>query len=135
MTFIPEDDRSYLAFELSPRNLAFTALVTIVTGLLFGVLPALRVSRVPLNMVFSGASGRVIGGRRGWLTRSVVVLQIAVSLLLVTGAGLFARTLSKLNAETGGFDRRTVVYGPILRAFSSTRPRGRARCLARFSSG
>ena len=113
LTFIPAQEHSYLLFHLSPRNLAFTALVTLATGLLFGVLPAMRVSRVPLNAVFAGATGRTIGGRRGWLTRSVVVLQVAVSLFLVTGAGLFARTLSKLNAETGGFDRRSVVYADI----------------------
>lgn len=113
LTFIPEENHAYLAFELNARNLAFTALVTIATGLLFGVLPAIRVSRVPLNAVFAGASNRGIGGRREWLTRSVVVLQIAVSLVLVTGAGLFARTLSKLNAETGGFDRRDLAYADI----------------------
>lgn len=112
LTFIPEEDHTYLAFHLSARNIAFTGLVTIVTGLLFGVLPAMRVARVPLNAVFAGGSSRVIG-RRGWLTRSVVVLQIAVSLFLVTGAGLFARTVSKLNAETGGFDRRGLAYADI----------------------
>ena len=113
LTFIPEEDHTYLVFRLSARNVAFTGLATITTGLLFGVLPAMRVARVPLNAVFASASSRVIGGRRGWLTRSVVVLQIAVSLFLVTGAGLFARTLSKLNAETGGFDRRGLAYADI----------------------
>jgi predicted permease len=113
LTFIPEDEHSYLAFHLSTRNLVFTALVTLTTGLLFGVLPALRVSRVPLNAVFAGASNRSIGGRRGRLTRAVVVMQVAVSLFLVASAGLFARTLSKLNAETGGFDRRSVVYADV----------------------
>lgn len=113
LTFIPEDEHSYLAFRLSTRNVAFTGLVTVATGLLFGVLPALRVARVPLNAAFAGASGRGIGGERGWLTRAVVVLQIAVSLFLMTGAGLFVRTLSKLNAETGGFDRRGLAYADI----------------------
>lgn len=113
LTFIPEEDHTYLAFRLSARNIAFTGLVTIATGLLFGVLPAIRVSRVPLNAVFAGASSRGSGGRREWLTRSVVVLQIAVSLFLVTGAGLFARTVSKLNAETGGFDRRDLAYADV----------------------
>jgi predicted permease len=113
LTFIPPEDHSYLSFELSPRNLAFTAFVTLTTGLLFGVLPAVRVARVPLNAVFAGATGRSIGGRRSALTRAVVVMQVAVSLFLVTGAGLFARTLSKLNAESGGFDRRSVVYANV----------------------
>jgi predicted permease len=113
LTFIPPEDHSYLLFELSRRNLAFTAFVTLTTGLLFGVLPAVRVARVPLNAVFAGATGRSIGGRRSGLTRAVVVVQVAVSLFLVTGAGLFARTLSKLNAESGGFDRRSVVYANV----------------------
>jgi predicted permease len=113
LTFIPEEEHSYLAFHLSTRNLVFTSVVTLATGLLFGVLPALRVARVPLNAVFAGASNRSIGGRRGRLTRVVVVMQVAVSLFLVTSAGLFARTLSKLNAETGGFDRRSVVYADV----------------------
>jgi predicted permease len=113
LTFIPEDQHSYLAFQLSTRNLVFTAAVTLATGLLFGVLPAFRVASVPLNAVFAAASARTIGGRRGWLTRTVVVMQVAVSLFLVTSAGLFARTLSQLNAETGGFDRRSVVYADL----------------------
>jgi predicted permease len=113
LSFIPPEEHSYLAFRVNARNLLFTAFVTMVTGVVFGALPALRVSRVPLNAAFTGASGRVIGGRRAWITRAVVVVQVAVSLILVTGAGLFARTLSKLNAESGGFNRKTVVYAQL----------------------
>ncbi len=113
LMFIPERDRAYLSFELGARNLAFTALITLATGLLFGVLPAIRVSRVPLNALLTRATGAAISGRKGRLTRVVVVAQIAVSLFMVSGAGLFVRTLSRLNAETGGFDRRAVVYGEV----------------------
>ena len=113
LMFIREADRPLLSFRLSYRNFVFTGAMTVLTVVLFGVLPALRVSRVPLNTVAGRVTGAAIGGRRSWLTRAVAVAQVAVSLFLVASAVLLGRTLANLNAESAGFDRHTVLYAEL----------------------
>jgi predicted permease len=90
------------------RILAFTAAVSLLTGVLFGLAPAFRASRVDLNPVLKENAGNVTsGGRRLQLGKSLVVAQMVLSLLLLIGAGLFLRTfqvsakwISDTNANT-----------------------------------
>ncbi|PWT95654.1 MAG: permease [Blastocatellia bacterium] len=89
--------------------LLFTAGVSMLAGILFGLVPALRASKTDLSsaMKEKNSTGRV----RLLLSPSsgMVVLQVALSMVLLTGAGLFARSLSKLQSEDVGFDRSNVL--------------------------
>ena len=86
------------------RVLGFTLIVTVVTAIVFGLAPALRAGSIdPLPALkATGGPGRAISRIR--LRRIFVVTQIAVSLVLLVAAGLFARSLAKLQAIDIGFD-------------------------------
>ena len=81
----------------------FTAAVTILTGVLFGLVPAIAASRAKVSHGLKETSQSVTRRRKGWGGRSLVAFQVALSTLLVIGAGLFLRTLASLNAVDVGF--------------------------------
>lgn len=89
--------------------LAFTAGVTFITGIIFGLVPALRSTRVDLNDSLRD-SGRVTSsGSKINLAKSLVIVQVAFSLLLVVGAGLFLRTLWNLQKVGLGYSKEKLV--------------------------
>jgi predicted permease len=90
------DSRVPLAVDPDWRIFAFTAAVSLLTGILFGLAPAVR-------------STRVAGRSSHTLDRILVVAQVALSVVLVTGAGLFVRTLQKLWNVNVGYDRENVL--------------------------
>jgi predicted permease len=99
-----------LAADIRPdlTVLGFTALVSMLTGLLFGLAPALRGSRVDVTAWLKGDA--LVGqGRKGRLrlgfAKALVALQTALSVLLLVGAGLFVRTLRNLENENLGFNQ------------------------------
>jgi predicted permease len=89
-------------FETDLRTLAFLAAVSMATGILFGLAPALRATRVSLADTLKDA-GRT-GSARGGAAKVLVAAQVAVSMLLLIGAGLFLRTLYNLKAQDVGFN-------------------------------
>jgi predicted permease len=110
-----------LDLEIDTRVLGFTALASLLTGLLFGLVPALRASRLDVLPILKGAGqGGQISGR-GHVSRFLVVSQVAVALVLSVGAGLFLRTLQNMKTFDVGFrpehvlqvsiDPRTAGYG------------------------
>jgi predicted permease len=103
---IMESGRADVQLNVSPdmRVMGFTALLSILTALLFGFFPALRASRADLTSALKegGANGESGGSRRA-LSRGLIVAQIALSLTLVVGAGLFLRSLRNLHAIDLGF--------------------------------
>jgi predicted permease len=93
--------------------LAFTVAVSLIAGLLFGLIPALRASRTDLATAMKEKSRT---GRRFWrfnLSSAMVVLQVGLSMVLLTGAGLFARSLLNLQSENVGFDRSNMLLAGI----------------------
>ena len=88
-----------LSLEPDARILAFTALVSVLTGVLCGLVPALRASRVDVVSGLKGQARGSIGGSH-WLRpgKILVVSQVALCLLLLFGAGLFVRSLQALEA-------------------------------------
>lgn len=92
------------------RVMAFTCFIALLTGVFFGLAPALRASRVELNEVLkeggrSGASGR--GGHR---TRKLLVVpEVALSLLLLIGAGLLIRSYHRVWNAYPGFNSHNVL--------------------------
>ena len=86
--------------------LLFTFGVAALTGVLFGLAPALRASRLDLASVMKDATTSVTAGReKHRLGNSLVVAQVAASLVLMVGAGLFVRTLENYEHENYGFNQ------------------------------
>jgi predicted permease len=99
----------FLDLTLDWRVLAFTSAVTVATATLFGIAPAFRASRVAPHEALKeqGRSGST--DRRFSLGNILVVVQVALSLVLVVAAGLFMRTFASLNTLNPGFDRDPVL--------------------------
>jgi predicted permease len=98
-----------LAIDLAPdaRVLAFTLIVALVTGAVFGLAPALQASRPDLSRSMRAESSG--GGRVRSRTRSLLVIgQVAMSLLLLSAAGLFLRALQRGRQVDPGFDASNV---------------------------
>ena len=89
--------------------LAFTVGVSIVAGLLFGLVPAVQASRGNLASAIKERTRLRTGFLRFNLSSLMVVFQVGLSMVLLTGAGLFARSLLKLQNENLGFDRNNVL--------------------------
>jgi len=95
-----------------PRVLAFTFLVSLATAILFGIAPALRGTRVDLTNSLKAGRGAVALGRNP-LAKTLIVSQVALSLVLLIGAGLFLRSLVKLAHVDTGFARDHVLLFAI----------------------
>ncbi len=95
---------------LDLRVLGFTAAVALGAGVLFGLVPAIRATRVNLNTALKDAVRAVSGGGRHLrLGNALVVVQVALSLVLLTGAGLVVRSLQRLQKLDAGFERQNVL--------------------------
>ena len=104
------NDPVSLTFSLDGRVLAFATAAAAFTGLLFGILPALRSTKVSLTSTMKGAPDNESRGRRGGRTeRLAVAAQLALSLVLLIVAGLFLRSFGKLATLDAGFDRSNVL--------------------------
>jgi putative ABC transport system permease protein len=101
-----------VVFNVAPdaRVLLFTTAVAVLTGVFFGLAPALRSSRLALATDLKGTANSVAGRGLGQrLNQSLVIAQVALSLVLLLGAGLFVRTLEKLKGQDAGFNRDNVL--------------------------
>ena len=84
---------SWIAFTMDYNVFGYFAALCILSGLLFGTAPALRASRANLNDVLKEGARSVGRHREGWLTALLVVFQFALTLVLLTGAGIFVHSL------------------------------------------
>jgi predicted permease len=102
---LPGDPTSQtLSATPDARVVAFTLALSVVTALLFGVMPALSATRPAVTSALKEESGSVAGGgRQARLRRSLVAAQVALSMLLLASAGLFARSLLNLRSVDTGF--------------------------------
>jgi predicted permease len=93
-----------LNVQLDLRVLTFTLGLSLVTGIMFGIVPALRATRLDLTPTLkeTGRNSSPIG--RSLLSRSLVVVQVTLSVLLLIGAGLLIRTLQNLHRVDTGFN-------------------------------
>jgi putative ABC transport system permease protein len=92
------------------RVLAFTAGLSLLTGVLFGLLPAVQLSRTDLNSVLRSEGRGSTGTRMRNLMRSALVMaQVALSMILLVGAGLLIRSFVQLRSVRPGFDPRNVL--------------------------
>ncbi len=96
--------------SIDTHVLAFTLLASLVTGVLFGLIPAFQASRTDLTSVLKEAGGRSGTGFRQNKARSLLVItEMALALILLIGAALLIRTYLALRAVDPGFDRHNVL--------------------------
>ncbi len=102
-------------FSVAPdgRVLAFTVLLSAFTALLFGLAPALRATSVDLNSSLKQSGRGVYSGSRFSVAKLLVAAQVALSLLLAVGAGLFVRSLQNLMNLDTGFQREHLLEARI----------------------
>jgi predicted permease len=100
-----------IPLQITPdaRVLAFTTTITVLTVFLFGTAPALRATGLDLAQSLKAARGVLSPGVRSRLARGLVAGQVALSVVLIAGAGLFLRSLSNLSDVDVGFDRHNVL--------------------------
>jgi predicted permease len=125
-------DRSF-PFVVGPdwRVLGFTICISLFAGILFGLAPALRSTRLDLTPALrESASGQPGGemrsGRRFYLGKALVAIQVALSIVVLIGAGLVVRTLRNLRSIHPGFDTRNLLLfsiDPTLEKYSDSKIR------------
>jgi predicted permease len=109
-----EQDQLFLDLSTDWPVLGFTAGMAVLTCVLFGLTPALRASRVaPTEAMKASGRGLTAGRGRFTLRRALVVAQVALSLVLVSGALLFSRSLGKLLAADVGFRQEGVLITQV----------------------
>src|SRR6185295_10403132 len=91
---VPEQMALATSLKLDVRILVFTIAVSIVTGIIFGLVPALQSAKFDLNDALKQGSGRVTS--TGRLRSSMIVFEVALSIVLLVGAGLLIQTLFQL---------------------------------------
>jgi predicted permease len=95
--------------KLDWRVLAFTMALSLLTGIIFGLAPAWRATKVDLTPALKDGVRSSSAASRSLLSRGLVVLQVALSLVLLVGAGLFVRTLLNLQRVDVGFNPRNLL--------------------------
>jgi putative ABC transport system permease protein len=94
---------------LDARGAIFTIALTLVTGVLFGLAPAWQAMHAPLSQVLGASGGRAVAGGAGTLRKALVVVEIALAVLLASGAGLLLRTLISLGQVDPGYHAANVL--------------------------
>jgi putative ABC transport system permease protein len=89
--------------------LGFTFLISLVTGILFGLAPALQASKPDLNQTLKEGGRTSAGAGRNRLRRALVVFEVASALVLLIGAGLMLKSFWRLSNVNAGFDARNVL--------------------------
>lgn len=105
------------------RVLSFVLVVTGLTGVVFGIAPALRATGVNVSAALKENS-RAVAGSRTLLSKLLLVFQVAISLVLLIAAGLFLRTLQNLRNVDVGFNTRNLVLfrvSPLLNRYDDAR--------------
>jgi predicted permease len=127
-------DTVFLDLPIDWRIIAFTAAVTVVTALLFGSAPALRAAHVQPNDVLKEQGRAVAGESRFGLGNLLVVVQVALSLVLIVAAGLFMRTFASLTGRNLGFDAAPVMVASLDLQRLNLDPKERLALYERFRS-
>ncbi len=100
----------YITWQVDARVVLYVMMVALGSGVLFGLAPAIQT--VKTNLVESlkdGARGSGVGGTRGRFRASLVVAEVALSLILLVGAALFVRSFMNLQTASAGFDTAPIL--------------------------
>src|SRR5262249_3471757 len=123
--YLPADS-ARLNITTSPdlRVLFFTFAMSALTALAFGLVPALQTTKPNVGKVLKDEASAVVGSGNRGLRKSLVVVQVSLSLLLLIGAGLFLRSLGNLSKLGPGFTAERLIgfnVDPILSGYSVER--------------
>ena len=99
----------FIRWSLDARSLVYTIAISLLTGIVFGLAPALQAARGNLQESLKEGGRGSAGGHRAWLRSTLVVAEIALSLVLLIGASLFMRSFLNLQTATLGFDTRPLM--------------------------
>jgi predicted permease len=103
-----------LGAAIDLRVLLLSALVCVISTLLFGLIPAFQTSKIDLVTSLKAESGGVVGGqRRAWGRSALVVVQVSLSFILLVGAGLFIRSLHGVLQASPGFSTEGVLTSSL----------------------
>ena len=105
----PEGWPAWLRFDLDHQSLLFTLILTLLAGLAFGLIPALRAAHPDLGHGITSGRRGAIGGEGQRLQSTLVVAQIALALTLLVGAALVSRSVDALFRIDAGFDTANVL--------------------------
>ena len=110
---VPVDLLRVEAIRIDGTVLVFTLVVALLTGLLFGIAPAIHASHTDLHDALKDGARTVGEGRGQWLRRGLVVAEIALALTLLVGAGLLIRSFAHLQGVAPGFDPSNVMTASV----------------------
>lgn len=124
---LPTDIPFELDLSLDRNVLVFTFLISLLAGLLFGVLPALKLTKMDLVATLNAEGGRgTSGAGKGRLRNMLVIAQVAVSMVVLITAGLFVRSMQGAQDINPGFEiknRLLLSYDPSLQGYDEVRGR------------
>jgi putative ABC transport system permease protein len=120
------ESKVFLDLNIDARVLGFSAGVAVVTGLLSGLVPSWRATRIDPHMAMRANSLGMLQGRKVAFGKVLVVLQVVISLVLVTGAGLLLSTFIRLQTMDPGFERAHVLLMDVDLGKRTTLPAQRA---------
>jgi putative ABC transport system permease protein len=112
--FAPPDLPRLAGVTMGWRVLGFTLLLSVLTGILFGMAPAWQSAKTDLHETLKEGSRTASDGRSGHLRNTFVVAEIALAMVLLVGAGLFIKSLTRLFASDPGFDAQNIVTMELL---------------------
>ena len=125
LAFLPPDTSLKLSTTPDLRILLFTSAVALLTGVLFGLVPALQCTRTDVAPTLKDTVGGIVGGGASVRFRkALVTAQVTLSLVLLVGAGLFIRSLRNLRELGPGFDTGNLVafnINPTLNGYDAAR--------------
>jgi len=111
---IPTGKPAFLIFTMDYHVLAYIAAITLGTGVLFGLAPALRLSKLDINTALKdGSHGSGSGTRSRYLSASLVVAEMALAVVLLAGAGLMIRSFLNIYNSTLGVNSNNVLTAQI----------------------
>jgi putative ABC transport system permease protein len=120
---IPIELPFWIRIDVNPSVLAFSVAISCITALLAGSLPAWQATRVGISQALKTAGGNTGGTATGARFREILTAaQVAVSIVLLVGAGLVLRSLLKLNEVNPGFDARNVLMMEVNPTYNSDEP-------------
>jgi predicted permease len=138
VTFFGDPDAAAgIAPSPDARVVAFNFALALFMGLAFGVVPALQTTKLSLAPALRDRSARVLGGGQVRLRQALVIGQVALSLVLLVGAGLFGRSLRNLLAQHPGFETTNLVHffvDPSLNGYPPERSKQIAKALIERAS-
>jgi putative ABC transport system permease protein len=107
--FGPDNIPRLSEITIDPRVLGFTFGISLLTGVLFGLIPALQASRPDLNDALKEGSRGSTGGRSGTFRNLFVIAEVSLALVLLIGAGLMIRSFARLQSVQTGFNPESVL--------------------------